>query len=312
MQTTAASSTADPKPLGRKSIAAKSLAADSPITNRWLQSGGWLAFSLHSAAMKEDKAQRKQAEDQGVFFWFGDDGAAMKAKLHRASTIGRKTGSCVGQPRLIVESEDSIRGSRLKLAERLGQNARSAPSRSVVVFIAKRSSADPNAKIIPVKVAGGSPIHKQVRDGSVSVGVVAGLEGDGWSCGGCEVGQDIGHVPAVAGRDGVLVGNGRKGEVLVVGFGAGIEVSAIVIHFPSVAAMPIGVAARRVADGVKCSGGACAGENPESLVGVVTALVNVDVQLRLALLQRRQGKQNRCYEGAKSQRLTACGGGGGG
>ena len=68
--------------------------------------------------MEEHKTERKQAEDKRVFLRFGDDGAAMKANLHRASTIGRKTGSCVGQPRLIVESEDSIRGSRLKLAKR--------------------------------------------------------------------------------------------------------------------------------------------------------------------------------------------------
>ena len=85
----------------------------------------------------------------------------MESNLHRASTIGRKTGSCIGKPRLIVKSEDSIRGSRLKIAERFVQQSRSAARRSVVVFVAERPATHPNAKIVPIISEGLSPIHNK-------------------------------------------------------------------------------------------------------------------------------------------------------
>ena len=41
------------------------------------------AFVLR-LSMEENKGEGKQAEDEGVFLRFGDDGAPMKAQLHRA------------------------------------------------------------------------------------------------------------------------------------------------------------------------------------------------------------------------------------
>ena len=84
-----------------------------------------------------------------------------------------------------------------------------------------------------------------------------------------------------------------KGDVLVAGFGAGIHVSVVVHDFPSVAHVKVGVAAGGAADAVKLAGGGRAAKHPESLVGVVLALVDIDVKLRLALFQRNKGKQGR-------------------
>ena len=73
----------------------------------------------------------------------------------------------------------------------------------------------------------------------------------------------------------------------------------------------VGVAGVVVADAPKLSGGARAGEDPESLVSVISALVDVDEKLRLGLFQRGQSQQGRGdYEGAECQTFTACGGGG--
>ena len=53
------------------------------------------------------------------------------------------------------------------------------------------------------------------------------------------------------------------------------------------------------------------GEAPEGLVGVILILVDIDEELGLGLFQRNKTKQGSdYYEGAKSQRLTVCGGGG--
>ncbi len=154
-----------------------------------------LPLFLLPAAMKEDKAQSKQTEDEGVFLRFGDDGAAMKANLHRALRVRRKERPRTGKIRQIVESDGSIVRTRLKLAERLVEQAGAAPSRSVVVLISKGAAADPNAKLVIKSPA--TLVHKEGVNGSGSAGIGAGCEGDGWVGGGSEVGQDIGHVPSI-------------------------------------------------------------------------------------------------------------------
>ncbi len=101
--------------------------------------------------------------------------------------------------------------------------------------------------------------------------------------------------------------------MLVVGFSAGVEVSGVVGHIPSVSAVIVGVAGVVAADAPKLAGSGRSAKHPERLVGVVLALVDVNEQLRLGLFQWRQGKQGRGdYKGAKSQTFTVCGGGGGG
>ena len=144
-------------------------------------------------------------------------------------------------------------------------------------------------------------MHVKVRDGLVSVGVVAGFKGDGRGVGGAGGKGDVGF--AAAGNSGIDrsdvfgVGAGKqggKGNVLIVGFGAGIQISVVVHDFPSVAHVKVGVAAGEAADAVKLAGGGRAAKHPESLIsGVVLALVNINEQLRLRLFQRRQSKQSR-------------------
>lgn len=87
--------------------------------------------------------------------------------------------------------------------------------------------------------------HKDSINDSASAGIAAGCKGDVQVGGGCKVGEDIGYIPAVAGSDGVLASDGGKSEVLVEGFGAGIQIGNVVPHvsnFPSVAAVKVGVA----------------------------------------------------------------------
>ena len=70
----------------------KPLDREFPVAADWksLRSCGLLAaFPLLMAAMKENKAQSKQAKDESVFFWFGDD-LAVDPNLHRAVGVCRK------------------------------------------------------------------------------------------------------------------------------------------------------------------------------------------------------------------------------
>ena len=106
-------------------------------------------------------------------------------------------------------------------------------------------------------------VHKEGVNGLISAGIAASLEGDGRGGGGCNVAQDIGHIPAVTGSDGVLGGDGRKGKVLVAGFGAGIQVAAVFHDFPSVPAVIVGVAGGVVADAPSLAGGSCAAKHPD-------------------------------------------------
>ena len=234
-------------------------------------------------AVKENEGERKQTKDNGVFLRFGDDGAAMKAKLYRALTMGRKSRYRTAATSRIIESDDSIGGSRLKVAERLVQQSRSAPRRRSAALISEGTAAHPNAQIIPEINPDAGPIHIQVGDGSA-----AACEGDGGRVGGAGGKSDVGS--AAAGNSGIhrsdvfVVGagkQGRKRDVLIAGFSAGVEVAVVVQNSPSIAAAVVGVAGGGVADAPKLVGGGRAAKHPERLVGVVLALVDVDVQLRV-------------------------------
>lgn len=80
--------------------------------------------------------------------------------------------------------------------------------------------------------------------------------------------------------------------MLIAGFSAGVEVAVVFLHIPSIAAAEVGVACRGVADAPKLRGGRGSAKNPEGLIGFILALVNIDVQLRLALFYRNERKQS--------------------
>ncbi len=57
-------------------------------------------------AMKEDKAQSKQAEDEGVFFRFGDEGAVdsdLYGSLRRRRKIGVRRGAVVSSRKEVTD-----------------------------------------------------------------------------------------------------------------------------------------------------------------------------------------------------------------
>ena len=105
--------------------------------------------------MEEDKAQRKQAEDKGVFLRFGDEGA-VDADSHRTGGIRRKCRLKCG----IIE------GSRNEVADRFVQNAGTHPSRSIPAGIAQIASGDANPKAILITVLR----HPKVGNDSASTG----------------------------------------------------------------------------------------------------------------------------------------------
>ena len=49
-----------------------------------------LVAFLHSPAVENNKGEGKEAEEEGVFFWFGDD-LAVDDNLHRIRKIGETT-----------------------------------------------------------------------------------------------------------------------------------------------------------------------------------------------------------------------------
>ena len=87
---------------------------------RQLRSGG-LAFLL-SIAMKENKTQGKEGEDEGVFFRFRDEGA-VDDDPHRAVRLRRKPGFPTASTPPIIQ------GSRIEVANRFVQDAGAYPSR---------------------------------------------------------------------------------------------------------------------------------------------------------------------------------------
>ena len=134
-------------------------------------------------------------------------------------------------------------------------------------------------------------IHKQAGNGS---GASAG-DGDGGRVGGVGGKSDVGLAAAGnAGIDrsdvfGVGAGKqGRKSRQLVVG-----SVGVVQVARKGKRVSPVKISAASDAGGAGVVGRAAAAKHPEGLVGgAVLAGIDVDVKLRLALFQRRQGKQS--------------------
>ena len=102
-------------------------------------------------AEEDDKGQREQAEDKGVFFWFGDDGAVNS----NLKVVRRPSEESAG-----VANQRVAVGSRSEVANGFGQQAGAIPrgsggSGGVVV----KGGADARADSV------GSSVQKHVGDG---------------------------------------------------------------------------------------------------------------------------------------------------
>ncbi len=144
--------------------------------------------------MKEDKAQRKEGEDEGVFLRFGDD-LAVDDKPHRA--VGSRRKIRISHSRTIIES------SRKEIADGFVDNARPHPSGRIPAGIRQTASRDPNPHIISI----GSIIQEEVGNGSA-----AAADEDPQSVGGAGGKGDVGFAAS---------GNSRQPRVPVCSIGAG-------------------------------------------------------------------------------------------
>ena len=158
--------------------------------------------------MEEDKGEGKQAEDQRVFFRFGND-LAVDDNPQRATAACHKI--AIQEAISVV-----IEGSRKEIPDGLVQNAGTHPSRSILARIRQTASRDANPHIIRV-----SAIFIQVKKGN---GSVAAADSDGRRVGGV-VGKRGSRAPNSR-RSGSHRGNvsgvgtrkqGRQREVGIVG-----------------------------------------------------------------------------------------------
>ena len=115
-------------------------------------------------AAENDKAQGKEAEDEGIFLRLRD-GLAVDDNPHRAAGIRRKK-----RPRIEV-----IEGSRMEVADRFVQNAGTHPSGRLPVGIGQSASGDANPKAILIAIIS----HPKVGNGSA-----AAADGDSRRVGG--------------------------------------------------------------------------------------------------------------------------------
>ena len=248
-------------------------------------------------AAEENEGQRKEGEDEGVFFWFGDDLA-----VDGDSNLGNSRRKMDGATSISM----IIEGSRKEVANRFVNQARSHPRKSLSAPIKQVGRLVANAQTIPrvIRIL----VHKQAGDGA---GAPA-CDGDGGRVGGTGGKGDVGL--ASAGNTGIDRGNvfgvgagkqGRKSRQLVVG-----TVGVVQVARKGKRVSPVKISAASDAGGTGVVGRAAAAKHPEGLVGgAVLAGIDVDEQLRLALLQSKQG---RGYEDAERQRFRTAGGGGGG
>ena len=228
------------------------------------------AFLLHYAAMEENKAQRKQAEDKSIFFWFGDD-LAVDDNPHRAGGIRRKCSMPCG----------TIEGSRKEVANGFVQNARTYPSRSIPARIGETASGNTNPKDIFIAIIS----HPKIGNGSAAGDSNGRRVG---SVGGKSLRSSASRNSLLNGLDVYGVGagkEGREGDCLVVGR---IGVENVSVGTPRVGNREIAGGS----DARVCSCGGGSAKNPEGLVGgVVLAGIDMDVKLGLGfLLQRNQSK----------------------
>ena len=143
-------------------------------TKRRLRSWGGglgLAFPLHFAAVEENEGQGKEAEDEGVFFWFGDD-LGVDSDLYRAAGICRK-----------ISTRVIIVGSRKEIPNRFIQNAGAHPSRSLPAGIGQNASGDTN----PHLVKSGIIVQEKMGNGSAAT-----ADGNGRRVGGIGGKSDVG------------------------------------------------------------------------------------------------------------------------
>ena len=221
--------------------------------------------------MKENKGQRKEAEDNGVFLRFGDD-LAVDDNSNRAVGLRRKT-----RPR-IARSTPIIVCSRKEVPDGFVQDARAHPRRSISAGIVQSRSGDTNSHLVVIGII----IHEKMGNGSAAT---AG--GDGWGVRGAGGKSDIGSASARNSGshrvDVYRVGARKQGRELKVGIGGLVGVEEVSVigrpEFPSVSIVANGGAYSDVT-AVVC--GRRAAKNPKGLVGgVVLAGIDVDEQLRI-------------------------------
>ena len=247
------------------------------------------------------KTQGKQAEDEGVFLWFGDD-LAVDDDPHRA----------IGSPRKSRDTSPIIEGSRIKVSNRFVDQARSLPRRSLSAAVKQVGRLIANSQTIPITRR--LLTHKQAGNGSAA----SAGDGDGGRVGGAG-GKKVCQRAArnsLCNRFAVfgVVGTGKQGrqsQQLVTGAVDVVEVAIVTINESGVSIVIVSATSNAGGAPMGCS--ATAGENPEGLVGVVLAGIDMDEQLRLGLLQRNKRRKRREDEGrykatfiAPLARLPAC------
>ncbi len=129
---------------------------------------------MAAMAVEEDKTEGKQAEDKGVFFWFGDDGAVHpNAQAVILGIVGPTSQHSVAGA---VAGVGVLRGKRgqVKVANGLGHGRRPNPvdiglPRAVVQVAAAHSRPD----VVPT--GAGDIVEKHIGDGAAA----AAGEGEG-------------------------------------------------------------------------------------------------------------------------------------
>ena len=149
--------------------------------------------------MEENKTQSKQAENEGVFFRFGDD-LAVEGDLQRAIVARRKPGILIA-PTIIRES------SRKEVANRFVDDAGAYPSRRIPDGIGQTAPGNANSHpIFSVLI-----LHKKAGNGSAGAG-----DGDGRRVGDAGGKSDVGLAAARNsggyGLDVFSVGTGKQGR----------------------------------------------------------------------------------------------------
>ncbi len=225
--------------------------------------------------MEENEGQRKQAEHQSIFLWFGDKQGRRRAGNHHSQVKASRRAyapvhiTCRKSRRAI---EILIGGGEGKVADGIGQSALPAPRNRDAVGVAERSgSGDANAQ----RVGGMVVLQADAANDSG-----AGRRGDlrlAVSIGG----QDMvgGRVVSGGSAGGEELGAGRVGDV-VVGGGEGKQggLGGRVVKVD-----------RLHGDGGGSLGCGRAGERPKRcVVGVALKRIDGENQLRLALLPRNQ------------------------
>ena len=175
-------------------------------------------------AADNHKSQSKQAEDEGVFFWFGDD-LAVDDHSHRSVACRRKPGI---RRAIIIEGP-----SRKEVADGLVDDARAHPSRRIPGGVGQSASRDANPYCVLHSII---IIHEKMGNGSVDAG-----DGDGRRVGSVGGKSDVGSAASRNSgshrSDVYRVGAGKQGRKLKVGRSGlvgVVKVAVVFLGFPSV------------------------------------------------------------------------------